>query len=125
MLILISLTMLLVITFFNVFLGASYVSFNTNTPYGITFGINEITGAMAIIIILIYVAVLLGIQIFGSGISEHSIKVVISLTSYLAIWGVFSVLSYNLIISIEIFGIIIYIILTIMYVIGIINKISS
>jgi len=124
-LIMVSLTLLITITFFNIILGVSFVPYNTNTPYGINFGINEITGAIAIIIIIIYLAVLLGIQIFGSGISEHSVRVVITLTSYLAIWGVFSVLSYNLIISIEIFGTLIYIFLTIMFVIGVINKISS
>lgn len=124
-LIVLSLSMLLVITFFNVILGASFSSYRLDSAYGVSAGIDEITGAIAIIIALVSIAVVVGIQILGSGISEQSVRTIIIVVGYATIWGIFSVLSLNLITSIEIFGTIIYLVLTIMYVIGVMNKLSE
>lgn len=125
MLIMASLGMLLVIVFFNVILGASFSSYTLNSIYAQTIGIDSITGALAIIIVLISVAVIVGIQVLGSGISEQSVKTIITIVGYASVWGFFSLLSYNLIISIEIFGFIIYLILTIIYMIGVMEKLTS
>ncbi|MFX0069874.1 MAG: hypothetical protein ACFFAO_02180 [Candidatus Hermodarchaeota archaeon] len=126
-LIIISLSILLVITFFNVVLGATMtdISYTAEGGYGVSVGIDAITGALAVIIVLIAIAVLVGIQVLGSGISEQSVKTIIIITGYASLWGIFSVLSINLIISIEIFGYIIYIGLTIIYAIGVMNKLSE
>lgn len=124
-LILISLGLILVITFFNVILGASFSSYTLDTPYGTPMGIDVITGALAIIIILISIAVVVGIKVLGSGISEQSVHTIIVIVGYGSMWGVFSVLSYNLIVSIQYFGLIIYLVLTIMYVIGVMSKLSN
>lgn len=123
-LIIISLTMLLVITFFNVLLGATFTEYTANTGYAVPVGIDSITGAIAIIIALVAIAVVVGIQILGSGISEQSIKAIIIVVGYASIWGIFSTLSLNLIIAIEIFGTIIYLFLTILYVIGVMEKLA-
>jgi len=125
MLIEMSLGLLLTITFFNVILGATFSDYMLDTVYGATIGIDSLTGALAIIIVLISIAVIVGIQILGSGISEQSVRTIIIIVGYGSIWGFFSVLSLNLIISIEIFGWIIYIILSIIYTIGVMNKISQ
>lgn len=124
-LIIISLTMILVITFFNVILGASFSRYNAGTPYGVNVGINEITGSIAIIIALVSIAVVVGLQIFGSGISEQSVRTIIVIIGYASIWGIFSSLSLNLIVSIETFGVLIYLFITILYTIGVMEKISQ
>lgn len=125
MLIEMSLAIILVITFFNVILGATFTTYNAGTSYGVNVGINEITGALAVVIALVALAVVVGIQVLGSGISEQSVKTIITVIGYASLWGVFSILSSNLIISIELFGLIIYLILTIIYAIGVMNKISQ
>jgi len=124
-LIIISLAMLLTITFFNIILGATFSSYIAGGGYGVSVGINEITGAIAIIIVLVSIAVVVGIKVFGSGISEQSVKVIIVITGYVSIWGVFSALTLNLINSIEIFGWVIYLILTIIYMVGVMNKLTN
>lgn len=126
-LILIALGMILMITFFNVMLGATLTdtSYIAGGGYGVNVGIDSITGALAIIVALVGLAVLVGVQVFGSGISEQSVKTIIVITGYATLWGFFSFLSLNLIISIEVFGWIIYLILTIIYVIGVMGKISG
>jgi len=124
-LIIIALGMLLTITFFNIILGANLGTYNAGTTYAVNVGISPITGALAIIIALVAVAVLVGIQVLGSGISEQSVHTIIVVIGYASIWGVFSVLTLNLIISIELFGWLIYLTLTIIYMIGVMNKISN
>lgn len=125
MLIEISLTLLITITLFNVILGASFSDYTLESSYAQTIGIDALTGALAIIIVLIGIAVIVGLQIFGSGISEQSVKTIIVIVGYASIWGFFSILSINLILAIEIFGGIIYLILTIIYMIGVMNKLSQ
>lgn len=125
MLIVMSLAMLLIITFFNVVLGASFSNYNAGTSYSVNVGIDSITGALAVIIALVGIATVVGIQVLGSGISEQSVKTIIVVIGYASIWGVFSALSLNLIVSIEIFGTIIYLFLTIMYAIGVMNRLSQ
>lgn len=124
-LIIISLTMLLTITFFNVVLGASFTDYTASGGYGASVGIDAVTGALAVIIALIAISVVVGIQVLGSGISEQSVKAIITITGYISIWGIFSVLSINLINTIQIFGYIIYLVLTIMYTIGVMEKLTQ
>lgn len=120
-----SLLMLLVIVLFNVVLGASFSSYTLNTPYAQPIGIDAVTGALAIIIVLISIAVIVGIKVFGSGISEQSVHTIIVIVGYGSLWGFFSALSLNLIISIELFGWLMYLVLSIIYTIGVMNKISG
>lgn len=121
----IALALLLTIVLFNIVLGASFTDYNVSGLYNTTFGIDALTGALSIIIGLIAVASIVGIQVLASGISEQSVRTIIIIIGYAGIWGVFSVLAINLILSIELFGVIIYISLTILYTIGVMNKISN
>jgi len=91
----------------------------------IIFNIDPIVGALVILIAVIGFAILIGIQVLGSGISPESIRIIINCTLYAGIWGILSVLSSPLIISIEVFGSLIYISLTIGYVIGIVQKLGG
>lgn len=125
MLIMLSLGLLLVIVFFNLILGSSFSSYTLNSPYAQTIGIDSLTGALAIIIIIIGIASIIGIQFLGSGMSDESIRTIIIGIAYGSVWGLFSVLSINLIVSIEIFGWLIYATLSILYLIGVIQKITG
>ena len=125
MLIALSLGLLLTITFLNVVLGADFSNYRLSTEYSKTIGINDITGALAIIIVLVAIAILVGFNVLGSGISDEAAKIVILIIGYGSVWGFFSILAINLIIAIEIFGWSIYIFLTIMYAIGVLSKISQ
>lgn len=89
------------------------------------FSIDPILGAIGILIVIGIVGALVGVQIIGTGLSPESVKIVMSMIMYGGMWGVLSVLSLPLINSIEIFGVFIYISLTIAYVIGIIQKLGG
>lgn len=139
MLILLTLSILIIIALFSIIIGGNLEtiesqSININaTSSGSSsnfdlsnlsqaFYIDDLVGAIVIIIIIISLSALLGLRIFSSGLSETSVKMLTLGISYVAIWSMFSVLSYPLIVSIEIFGFIIYIILTLGFVIGIVQK---
>jgi len=142
MLIEISLTILIVISLFSVITGSSLKEigiqsltgsgdFNETTStfdisnINTTFYIDEFSGALVIIISIMIISTLIGLQIMGSGLSEQSVRIITIGISYFGIWTIFSVLSYQLIISIEIIGTLIYITLTIIFTIGIIQKITK
>lgn len=90
-----------------------------------TFNLSGIQGAIAIIIVIATIAVIMGIRILGSGLSETSIKTMMIGFGYTGLWLVLSLLSAVLIIQIDIFGSMIYIILTLGYVIGVVQKLSE
>jgi len=137
------LVILLILTLISVVLGSNFTGSTTESTINneaivngssstfeiagtdIVLNIDPVIGAIVIIIIIATLGALLGIQVLGSGISTESVRVLIIAISYTGIWGVLSALSMSLIISIEIFGSLIYVILTIGYVIGIIQKISG
>jgi len=91
----------------------------------IMFNIDPLVGAIVILIAVIGFAIVIGIQVLGSGISPESIRIIIACTMYAGMWGILSVLSSPLIMSIEVFGSLIYVSLTIAYVIGIIQKLGG
>ena len=139
MLILLSLAILIIIALFSIMIGgnlqtieSSVIDVNATSggsssnfdfsDLSQAFYIDDIVGAIVIIIIIISLSALLGLRIFSSGLSENSVKMLTLGISYIAIWSMFSVLSYSLIVDIEVFGLIIYIILTLAYVIGIMQK---
>ncbi|GAH77536.1 unnamed protein product [marine sediment metagenome] len=87
--------------------------------------IDPVAGLIVIFIVIIVIAGLLGIQILASGLSPESVRFIMNAILYFAIWSLLSIPCFNLIISIEIFGTLIYIVLTIAYVIGVIQKIGG
>jgi len=87
--------------------------------------IDPLTGAITIIVILATATALLGIKVLGSGLSDDSVRVLITTTVYVSIWTILSLLAIPLISSIEIFGSLLYVCLTIGYIIGVIEKISG
>ncbi len=84
-----------------------------------------IVSALFILATIIIVALGTGIQVLASGLSPATVRIFILITGYVGIWTALSVLVFSLIVSIEIFGSVIYITLTIAYVTGVVQKISE
>ncbi len=84
-----------------------------------------LTAGIALIVAVIIVAGITGIQVLGSGLNPESAKIIIVITSYIGLWVSLSFIAFELINSIEIFGSIIYISITIGYSIGVVQKISG
>ena len=142
MLIAISLGILIVISIFAIITGSSIkeigaesiestgVVNDTSSSYditniGATFYIDEFTGALVIIIAIMIIATLIGLQILGSGLSDTSVRIISIGITYYGIWSIFSILSYELIVSIEVIGALMYILLTVVFTIGLVQKFTS
>jgi len=87
---------------------------------------STVIGAITILsITIIGIAVIVGITVLGSGLNPQSAKIVILALTYAGIWILLSTLAFPLIISIEIFGSVIYVGITIAYILGVIQSISG
>lgn len=95
------------------------------SKYSETFAIDPTLGAIAILLGIIAIAGILGIQAIGSGLSPTSIKIIMTALMYFIMWGLLSILSEPLISSIKLMGSFIYVGLTVMYIIGVVQKISG
>lgn len=134
-LITLSMSVLIVLTLFSVIAGANWALVGTNPSLrgsGIqsievagSFQIDELTGAIGIIIVIVVIAVLFGIRLLNSGLSETSVKSLTIGVSYVGLWILFSVFAQPLLMEIQIFGLFLYIVLTIMFAIGVLQKISG
>lgn len=101
--------------------SSTFEILNTN----IILNIDPIVGAIAMIIVISTFAALVGIQVLASGLSPESVRALIIGIAYTGLWGVLSILAFDLIVSIEVFGGLIYVSLSIGYVYGVINKIGG
>lgn len=81
-----------------------------------------ILGAITVLITIVAVAVGTGISVLGTGLSSESVGVVIKVVSYIAIWSLLTVFSFPLIVSIVVFGFVIYLGITFLYAIAVIQK---
>ena len=98
-------------------LGVWALFANIFTEYGF-----QVVGLFAVAISAIVVGVIGGIDVVGSGLSEHSVKLLSNSVLYFGLWGIFSSIAIPLILEIPMyFGVIIYTILTLMYVVGVIS----
>lgn len=138
-----TLTILLVMTLISIIFGDTFASGSIETELEFTsvingttttvdlggedvlFAIDPIQGAIAILIVLTVIAALLGARILATGLSDASVKIIMTITFYTGIWSLLSVLAIPLIESIEVFGSLIYISLTIMFAIGVMNKMAG
>lgn len=142
MLIEITLTILIVITLFSIIVGSSFtgnvienvvdnelIVNGTESTIGLDsstlFNIDPVIGFTLTIIVIVSLSAILGIQFLGSGLSPTTVRVMIIGIAYAGIWVVFSLLAEPLISSIDTFGALIYVSLTIFYVIGVVQKIAG
>lgn len=93
--------------------------------FGSALGGTAMIAGMSIIILIAGVSILVGLQILGSGLSDTTVKVITILTTYVSLWLILSLLSFPLIMDIEPFGFIIYTVLSLTFVIALIQKISE
>lgn len=103
--------------------GDSYSSVinGTSSDYTISsegFNIDAYTGAIGWFVVIIGIGVGAGIAVLGSGLSETSVNLLYKAIFYGALWGILSVFPITLMFDIYLFGPIIYITLTIVYVIS-------
>ncbi len=101
-------------------------SSSINIPVGtFTFAISATQGAIAVMMSIIILGSLIGIRVMGSGILGMSAEIIVKGAFYFALWGLFSVFAQPLIAAIPIFGILIYLMLTVMYIIGFVQGLSG
>lgn len=89
------------------------------------FYIDPVLGAIIMFVALAILVGVAGFSFLGSGLSDTSVRIITWVTFYGAIWSIFSVLSMNLILQIELYGTWIYIGLTFCYVIGVAQKLRG
>lgn len=91
-----------------------------------TFTFDNIIMAFAILTIAITGSALIGVSFLGSSLgTETTQHLIFNSILYLGIWAVFSILAYPLILEMWVFGGMIWLIITIIYVIGFANEISG
>lgn len=127
---------LLVLSLVSIIFGNEFVGINiegvsvkkgvdTYQSKPIFFNIDPLTIGLEIVIIIALACALLGVRILASGLSEQSVRLLSVSLSYSGIWAFLSLLAYPLIRTIEIFGVVLYILLTILFTIGVIEKMFS
>lgn len=68
---------------------------------------------------LAVIVAIIGLEVFGSGLDSESVRMIISIIFYAGLWAIFLELSIPLIRSIEIYGWVIDIMLSLLFLIGI------
>ena len=143
MLIGVCLMILIVLLIFSLILGESFTSIsdsvgvdNTSLVNGslttyeipsqqVIFDIDPIIGGIAIIVAIGVATTIYGAHVLATGLSPASVRTLTIITGYTGLWIVLSLLAIDLIKSIAIFGNIIYIVITLGYTIGVIQKVSG
>lgn len=113
------------------FLTQEWVSGTSETGQSIpSVDIIGVDGLLALLIGFIAIGTALGITIFGSGLSNSSQNVIYKSVFFYALWGIFSALGCGVsgdvgLLSIPIFGTLIYIIISLCYVVGVQSQINT
>lgn len=127
---------LLVLSLVSIIFGNEFIGINiegvsvkkgmdTYQSKPIFFNIDPLTIGLEVVIIIALACALLGVRILASGLSEQSVRLLSVSLSYSGIWAFLSLLAYPLIRTIEIFGVVLYILLTVLFTIGVIEKMFS
>jgi len=80
---------------------------------------------IAVFVGLIVLIGIVGIRIFGSGLAETSVSSIVTITSFLLLWGLLSAFGYGLLNDIPVLGTVVWIALTFMYMLGVIFTITD
>ena len=141
--IILGLGILLVLTLLNVFAGGGFIGNSTTMTADYTvlingtgqtvnyedqtiaLGLGELEGAIAWFLIIAVVVALLCFQIIGTGVGEIGQRTIRTTIIYTGLWSVLSVTSWALIMSIASFGWLIWLTLTIIYAIGVFQKMGD
>lgn len=91
----------------------------------INFSAGTALGLIGVVLGIMTLATIVGLKIFGNGISDVSVSAIVKGAGLLALWTVFSAVSMSLIVQIPAsLGVVFYFVLTAMYTLGIINQIG-
>lgn len=96
----------------------------TLDPATLEFNMGTSLGLIGLVIALIAVATVAGLKIFGSGVSDESVSMIVKGTALIAVWGIFSALSLNMIAGASFLGPFFWLFLTFIYTMGIINQVG-
>jgi hypothetical protein len=88
------------------------------------FGLGLTTGFLIFLTVAVAIGVASGITILGSGLSGSSVMIIFKSTVFFMMWGFCSALGIGLIVSVPVFGYVIYLILTLLYSVGVILSIG-
>ena len=139
-LIILTLSILMVITVLSLIAGNSFVEASmeglidsnalingTTTTFEMTgtdtlFFIDPVQGAIIMLIAIFVIGAVIGLNVVGTGLNETSSRAVMYGLFYVGIWVILSVLAYPLIVSIELFGTLIYTVLTLLFTVGVVQK---
>jgi len=111
--------------FVGLFIGQENLAVELTELDPISFSLDPLLGAIVLVSAVAVAVMLLGLRILGSGLSDDSIRILCVALSYIGIWMFLSVLAMPLLLSIELFGALIYTALTIGYTIGVVEKMSG
>jgi len=111
--------------FVGLFIGQKDLAVGLSELDPISFSLDPLLGAIVLVSAVAVAVMLLGLRILGSGLSDDSIRILCVALSYIGIWMFLSVLAMPLLLSIELFGTLIYTALTIGYTIGVVEKMSG
>ena len=89
------------------------------------FGVTELSTGLIIITVIVGVAVGFSVQVLGTGLSVVGTRAILYAAFYSSLWIILSLLAEPLIRSIEVFGALIYMLLTVTYVVGVIKSYSG
>lgn len=128
----IPLLILITIAIFNIILvgfgGITYLipdnANKLNALKSFNFSLDDFYIALAVLIGIIAICIVVGITIFGSGLSGTSIKAILTIVSYIAFWVFLSIFSLNLLLRIQIFGIVFYVVITVLYCRGVLSQLT-
>jgi len=91
----------------------------------LSFNVDAVQGALIILISIALFSSLIGIRIWNSGLSDSAFKTLSSALIYFYFFTMLTILAFPLIDSIPVFGSLLFIGLTFLYVIGVIQKITA
>lgn len=106
--------------------GAIVNGSTTTMEFGDTdllFIIDPTVLGIAAFVVIAGLAAVLGIQVVATGLSGESIKVIMACILYGVVWILLSIFAMPLILSINVFGVVIYTVLLIGYIVGVIQAI--
>lgn len=122
MLITFPLMIMSVLTFFNMLLSEGELTSIAIDFLGTSFELDPVVGVIAVLTVSIIVGTAGGCNILGSGLNEGAVRSLTIGTMYGGLWALLSLMSMNLLINIPEVGALIWVSLTILYVIGVYNK---
>lgn len=82
-------------------------------------------GFVAILIIAIAIGAVAGISFLGSGLSEYSQNIVFVSVTYMGVWAVCSLAMYQYVQDIPLFGAVVWLVLTVMYMFGVVEVVQE